>query len=346
MICRLPWPALALLLAGLSIAGGCGRPAAPPNDPATPAAAPAATPAPTPVAAAATTVRLQLNWFPESEHGGYYHAQLKGHYRAAGLEVTLLPGGPNTPVESQLISGRCEFGILNADKVLQTRAEGAPLVALLAPFQTFPRCIIVHDASPVKALADLKNLTLIANQSLPFVMFLRHRFGLEGVDILPYKGGLALFTTMPTAAVQGYITSEPLILEQQGFKVRSLLVADAGFNPYTSVLVVTTTTLRERPGVVRAMVQASQRGWREYLAAPAGANAAIRQQNPEIAAAVLDYGAAHLKDLMLVGEAKERFGVMTAARWEELQQQLLDCGAMRPGGPPAKDAFTTEFLAP
>src|SRR5690348_8486856 len=49
-----------------------------------------------------TAVTLQLNWFPEAEHGGYFAALVHGYYREAGLNVRILPGGADTPVVQQV----------------------------------------------------------------------------------------------------------------------------------------------------------------------------------------------------------------------------------------------------
>ena len=292
-----------------------------------------------------TKVTLALNWFPEAEHGGYYHAKIKGLYAKHGIDLEIIKGGPGTPVEIEVGTGRKDFGIVNADKILSTRAEGVPVVGLLAPFQVSPRCIIVRESSPVKTFDDLKNMTLIANPAKPFVKFLQHAYGLEGITIIPYKGGLATFLSTDNAAMQGYINSEPLILAERGERVRTLSLATAGFNPYTSVLVTSEKMITENSELVKGMVRASQTGWLAYLLFSAPANSEIQRQNSEIDTYVLEEGAKQLGPLMLTGDAKlTAFGTMTEARWAELQSQLVDCGAIKDSGKPVSEAFTTEFL--
>ena len=101
-----------------------------------------------------TKVTLQLNWFPEAEHGGYYAAALHGFFEEEGLEVEILPGGPNSPVIQQLVSSQAEFVVGNADQVLTSRAKDSEAVALFAPLQNSPRCIMVHEAAGIESLAD------------------------------------------------------------------------------------------------------------------------------------------------------------------------------------------------
>src|SRR3954467_14176987 len=86
-------------------------------------------------------VKLLLNWFPEAEHGGFYAALVNGYYREAGLDVDIVPGGPTVPVVQQVAGRQVEFGIANADPILFGRAEGAPVIAVMAPLQISPRCI-------------------------------------------------------------------------------------------------------------------------------------------------------------------------------------------------------------
>ena len=326
-------PLLATLLLSLLVA--CKR--QPAEAPAPAATTPAAAPA------ALTKVRLQLNWFPEPEHGGYYQGLLKGYYRDAGIDLEIITGGPSTPVESQVASGGVEFGLGTGDRLLITRAEGAPLVALLAPYQTFPRCLVVSEDSPAKTLADIKDMRLIANETQPFMAWLKHSTGLPGVEILPYKGGLALFVQNPVGAIQGYVNSEPLVLQHKGVKTRALMLADAGYNPYTSLLLVSEKLLGDNPDLVGRMVKASRQGWEEYLSDPKLANAELKRLNPEMEDFILTEGMAKLKELMAVPAGQGPFGSMTEARWQKLREQLLACGALKPVTEPISAAFSNRF---
>jgi len=65
----------------------------------------------------------------------------------------------------------------------------------------------------------------------------------------------------PKIAVQAYLVAEPLLARQQGLEVRTLMLSDLGWNPYSSVLVTTGTVIRESPEMVREFVAATQAGW-------------------------------------------------------------------------------------
>ena len=87
-----------------------------------------------PAAPALQPVKVALNWYPEPEFGGFYQALLSGGYRAAGLDVTILPGGPGAPVLEQLAAGQVSVAISGADDLLTRRARGLEAVAIFAGF--------------------------------------------------------------------------------------------------------------------------------------------------------------------------------------------------------------------
>src|SRR4051812_48093707 len=72
-------------------------------------------------------IKFQTDWFPQPEHGGYYQALAKGFYAEEGLDVEILPGGPNAQVMSNVAIGRAELGMTNGDDVIVAVARGVPI---------------------------------------------------------------------------------------------------------------------------------------------------------------------------------------------------------------------------
>lgn len=294
---------------------------------------------------ALTRVALQLNWFPEAEHGGYYAALVHGFYEEAGLEVTILRGGPDTPVIPEVARGRIAFGISNADSLLLARAQEADVVALLAPMQHSPRCIMVHAASGIERLEELRGVTLAMSEASAFSHFLRRRLPLEDVQIVPYAGNIARFLEDPRYAQQGYVFSEPYLARRAGAVPRALMVSELGFDPYTSVLFARRELVERQPDLVRRMVRASVRGWDRYLSAPEETNRYICAQNESMELDVLAYGVEALRPLVLDAVARRHgIGTMRLSRWQELEGQLVEAGQLKPGAARVQEAFTTRFL--
>lgn len=292
-----------------------------------------------------TRVRIALNWFPEAEHGGFYAAQVHGYYAARDLEVEILGGGPDAPVIQRVATGSVEFGVTNADDVLYARAQQAPVVALMAPYQVNPRCIMVHAASGIERIEQLANITLAMSQRPAFSHYLRWKYPLTGVNIVPYPGNVSQFLANPNFAQQGYVFSEPFVARQQGGDPKALLVSDIGFNPYASVLIATESTIAQRADIARAVVEASVEGWAHYLREPEQTNRHINSLNPEMGLEILAYGAAESRALVLDSIARDKgLGHMSAERWSELRQQMIDASLIEKTAASAQKAFDAQFL--
>lgn len=328
---------IAWIVLGLLIAAGCNASKPAPSAPAAQDADDAA--------GQLVKVSLGLNWYPEAEHGGFYAALVNGYYREAGLEVEIVPGGPSVPVLQQVAGGSLDFGITNADGLLLARAEEAPVVALMAPLQTSPRCIMVHQKSGIQDFADLKDMKIAMGNSQPFYHYLRKKVPLAGVTIVPYQGSVAQFLTDSNFAQQGYVFSEPFVARQQGGDPKTLMVSDLGFNPYTSVLFTGEDYLAAHAEVAGKLVKASVRGWEAYLADPQATNDRIHELNPEMSLEALEYGVGALKPLVLDPLTEgEGVGSMSLARWRTLAEQLEELELIKPGAVDPQQAFTDRFL--
>ena len=274
-------------------------------------------------------ITLQLNWYPEAEHGGFYAALVHGYYEEAGLNVSIKPGGPGTKVVALVATNKATFGVANADKILTGCAQEADVVPLMAPIQDSPRCIIVHEESGIESLADLKNVTLAMSAGQPFAQFLRTKSDLAGVQVVPFNGGVTTFMQGPKFSQQAYSFSEPFTAKPLGANPRALMVSETGFNPYTSVLLAERGTVDASSEIVAKFVAASVKGWEKYLEDPKQTNEYIHSINPEMPMDVLEFGVEALRELCRADEVS--VGSMTHKRWQDLTSQLTEIGVLKPG---------------
>ena len=293
-----------------------------------------------------TAVSLQLNWFPEAEHGGFFAADVHKLYLDSNLDVEIRPGGPGTQVVTQVATGRVLFGVTNADRVLVGQAAGAKTVAVMAAMQVSPRCVMVHENSGISSLKELGQVgTLAVSSTATWSLFLQKTVDLDGVQLVPYAGNVSQFLLNDDFAQQGYSISEPFVARLQNAQPRVLMVSDLGFNPYTSVLITTPEVIRTQPDLVAAMVKASVAGWRQYLDNPSLANEAISARNEDMGLPILAFGAKQLKSLCSTTETpREELGRMTQARWKTLLDQLVDVKVIEAGKVEASEVFTNRFL--
>jgi NitT/TauT family transport system substrate-binding protein len=293
-----------------------------------------------------SSVTLILNWYPEAEHGGFYAAAEDGFFGVQGLEVTIQPGGRTVAAAGELLLDRVQYAVVNADDVALMRNEGADVVALMAPMQNHPRCLLVRQDAAIEGFNDLKGLTLLCETGRPFVEFMRQKGVLDGVQEAPYFGSVAPMAADAKTAVQGYIFSEPLLAKQQGIEVKTLMVSDLGFNPYASILITTGKRVREQPAEVKQMVQACIDGWKRYLEEPSKANARILKENDQgMTAEALAYGVEKLMPLCVPsGTDANQVGVMTSQRWDELVSQLVELKMVDASKVKASDCYDLKFL--
>ncbi|MCH2611068.1 MAG: ABC transporter substrate-binding protein [Pirellulales bacterium] len=271
-----------------------------------------------------TKVSLLLNWTPEAEHGGFYAALLNGHYAAEGIEVKIVPGGKNAPVIQRIATGQDTFGVCNADQILTGRNQEADVVALLAPIQDSPRCIMVHKSSGITSLDQLNDMTLAMSSGRSFAVYMQKHLPLENVEIVPYQP-ISIFLEDKNFGQQGYVFSEPFVAQQNGAEPHVLMVSDLGFNPYTSILFTTGDRINSDPELVEKMTSASKKGWQDYLDDPTKTNEYIHSINEQMSVEALAFGAAAIKPLSLTeGMSSEQIGMMTTQRWQTLLDQLAE----------------------
>src|SRR5215217_5961332 len=209
-------------------------------------------------------ITVQLDWIAEPEHGGFYQAAARGFFREAGLDVTLVPGGPGAHVMPSVATGKAHIAQPGQIEALQQQAEGMPFVQFAAVFQDDPAGILVHADSKVRKFEDLNGKTIIARPGWPFLEFLKKKYGLK-VNVVAQSFSVAAFLSNKDALQQGYYIAEPYHITKAGGKMpRFLSTWDAGFRAY-AVLVTNRKFAREHPAELRAFMRAYLRGWRDYL---------------------------------------------------------------------------------
>lgn len=291
-----------------------------------------------------TRLRLALDWVPEPEFGGFYAARASGAFARHGLDVEILGGGAGAPVTQMVATGQADFSTTGADQFLVARARGLDLVPLFAVYQVSPRAIMVHASRGLTSLDQVfSGGTLAVEPGAPFVSFLKKKYSFDKAKVVPYDGGVARFVADKDFAQQCFLTSEPLAAKKQGSDPVLFKVADAGFNPYTTVVVTRRALVEKSPEVVRSFVDAVREGWRSYLDNPKPANDVMAKLNttmePETFAAVAEVQ----KPLIETEETKAKgLGTLSRERWETLGKQLVELGVLEKA-PPVDEYLLPEF---
>jgi NitT/TauT family transport system substrate-binding protein len=304
-----------------------------------------------PPAHANDAVTFGLDWKAEAEYGGFYQAIATGLYARHGLDVTIRQGGPMVNQTQLLLAGRLEFTLCsNGFLALNLVRQKLPFRVVAAIFQKDEAVLLAHPDAGNDSFAALKGKPIMigSDTRVGWWNFLKAKFGYSDSQIRPYTFNLAPFLADRNAIQQGLLGSEPFSIRQAaGFDPVVLLLADAGFTGYTSLVATADKTIAERPDLVQRFVDASIEGWYSYLYGdPSPGNALVKRDNPEMTDALLAYGRDAIKTHGLVdsGEAATGgIGAMTATRWQAFYQAAASEG-LYPVGLDVANGYTLAFV--
>lgn len=298
-----------------------------------------ATPGPVRAQPRLDRVSFVTNWRAQAEHGGYYQAQAANLYREAGLEVELRSGGPQVNPAQLLLGGRIDMSMGNGLVALNFVRENIPFLCIGAIFQKDMSVLIGHPGTGFDRFEALRGRTILLGAEMRATAwpFLKAKYGFSDEQVRPYTFNLQPFLADRQLVQQGYLGSEPFSLRQQGVDPAILLLHDAGYENYGTTINIGRETLANKREVIQRFVDATMRGWDQYLKGPtggfdtAGANRLIKQQNPEMTDDVIAFGTRMMNEAGIVrsGDAASLgIGAMTEARWRSFHEEMAKVGVL------------------
>jgi NitT/TauT family transport system substrate-binding protein len=296
-------------------------------------------------------ISFGTNWVPEAEHGGFFQALADGTYTKYGLDVTIVPGGPNDNNRMLLIAGKLDFFMAaNTLMSFDAIANNVPVVTVAAIFQKDPQVLLTHPESKITKLEGLKPLTLFVSKEgiSSYFQWLKSEYGFSEDKVRPYTFNPQPFIADKQSAMQGYVTSEPFAIEKAAkFKPGIILLADYGFNTYSTLIETRSDFTDKKPDLVQRFVDASIIGWYHYLYGDnAPGNALIKKLNPEMTDELLGYSLAKIKEYGIVdsGDAiRNGIGAMTDERAASFFDKMVRAGVVR-SGIDFRKAYTLRFV--
>lgn len=294
-------------------------------------------------------ITFGIDWRAEAEYGGYYQALATGLYAKHGLDVAIKQGGPQLNQMELMMAGRLDFN-LGGGRAIEFVAQKLPFVAITAIFQKDPAVLIAHPGPGITGFASLRGrpMAIAPDARQTWWRFLAARYGYSDSELRPYAFNPAPFLVNPKLVQEGYLTSEPFLIERQGgFKPAVLLAADGGYDGYSNIITTSRAMIEKHPDIVQRFVDASIEGWYSYLYGdPAPANRLIKAANPEMTDDLLAFGRTAMKDHGIVdsGDALTLgIGAMTSARWSKFYREMVAVHVYSPGLD-IEQAYTTRFV--
>lgn len=293
-----------------------------------------------------TALKLATDWKAEAELGGYYQALATGEYKKRGLDVTLIQGGPGVNVPQLLATGAVDVGVgSNSFIVLNLAKEQVPVKAVAAFMDKDPQVLIAHPDQGVNAIADMKGRPILLSDAskTAFWVWLRAKHGFTDDQVRSYNYSAAPFLADKRVIQQGYVTSEPYLIEKEGkITPKVFLLADDGYPSYASMALVPDALIARNPAAVKAFVEATAAGWTSYVYGDAKpGDALILKDNPEMTQDVLDQAREKMRSYGVVPRAG--VGAMTDARWAAFFEATSGQGVY-PKDMDYKRAYSLDFL--
>jgi NitT/TauT family transport system substrate-binding protein len=296
-------------------------------------------------------VTFGTNWLADPEAGGYYQAVVDGTYAKYGLDVTILPGGPQSNGGMLLVAGKIDF-FMGGDMLgdFLSVEENIPTIPVAAHFQKDPQIFMSHPGVGLDKWTDLPKATAFvsAGGTNSFYAWMRQAWGFKDENVKPYNFNSAPFIADKNSIQQGYLTSEPFEVEKQGgFKPNVFLLADQGYSTYATLIEARRDLVEKNPDLVQRFVDASAIGWYHYLYGDnTKANEAIKKDNPDLTDEQIAFSVAKIKEYGIVDSGdtlKLGIGAMTDERVKDFFDKMVKAGIIK-ADTDYKKAYTTKFV--
>ncbi|MDN5351482.1 MAG: NitT/TauT family transport system substrate-binding protein [Clostridiales bacterium] len=230
-------------------------------------------------AAELETVRLQLKWLPQAQFMGYYVAAEKGYYAEEGIEVEILPGGPDIVPESQVASGAADIGVGWVSTLMPFEEQGYPLVEIAQIFQHSALQLVYFNSQNISTPADLAGKTIgswMGGHEYEIYALLA-KYGLDkdkDVTIAKQDFTMDAFLngTLDVASAMTY--NEYMVVVESGVPESDLSVIDMnkeGVAMLEDCLFTNTEWLADNEDLAARFLRASIKGWADAVADPEAA---------------------------------------------------------------------------
>jgi len=289
------------------------------------------------IARAAEKVSVRLKWLPQAQFAGYYVARAKGFYEAAGLDVTINPGGPNLNSEALVAAGSDTFGVGGgSDSIMFARAKNLPLVSLAMMFQGSATVFVARKSSGIAGPKDFKGKKVgtwfTGAQYLTFAMMAKAGLSQSDATIVPQpatntpfiNGDLDVLTTV------NYNTLISLERTIPAAELNHIYPETYGLSTFKDPLITSEKVIADKPEMVQKFMNASMKGWRyAVMNKPETVDLMLKAGGPTLERKHQELMLDEIAKLVLAGAAKTKgVGYTDLAAIAKEQAILLDLKAL------------------
>jgi len=340
--------------------GGDNGPAAGPSSSGTPAASPSASaPASTEAASESPAadpvkVKLQLKWVPQAQFAGYFMALDKGYYKEEGLDVEIVPGGPDIVPEQQVANGAADIGVDWVASLLAHQEQGLPLVEISQIYQKSGLVLVSKKSAGINGPADLKGKKvgnwMGGNEYELLALFDKYKFD-PNKDIKFAKQGFTMdqFLTGELDAASAMTYNEYHVALESGVKAEDLNVIDMnaeGVAMLEDNLFANSEWLEQNKETAAKFVRASIKGWQDAVADPAAATDIV-MKSVEEGSTTKEHQLTMMQEVAKLvapeGFDKAKIGYIDEAAFRQTADIALKFGVIKTAADLSK-AYTNEIV--
>lgn len=283
---------------------------------------------------AAAEETLRLEWVKQGQFAGFLVASHKGYYEELGLDLELLPAGPDLKPGVTVAQGTDTFGVGHPNQVVSARANEVPMVMILQHGQKSATTYISKKELGIETVEDVRghSVGLWYGGDEHEFMAMMDAAGVEKgeVDLISQGFSIVPWLEGEYDVMQVARYNELLQVYENGYppeKLNFLHPEDYGVALVSGGVFVHERTVEEQPELVQAFVDASLRGWKEAFADPEAAAEIVVQHNSELEADFQVKQIKAMRELSCAGPTLEgRFGQVYKPSWETTQEVMLDAG--------------------
>ena len=296
-------------------------------------------------------VIFATNWLAQGGHGGFYQALADGTYKKYGLEVDIQMGGPQMNNRPMLPAGKVDF-LMTGNLLLSMDSvrNEIPTIVVASYFEKDPQAIIAHKGqySGWDDLANAPEILVSKDGQFSFWKWMTAEHGFKDESLRPYGYNLAAFLNDEKMVQQAYGTAEPIYAAAAGANVETYLLADQGWNTYSTTIEARVDMVENNPDLVQRFIDASTVGWYNYLYGDnAAGNAAIISANPDQTLEKLAKEAMQLKSLGIIDSGNQLevgIGAIDMARVRAFYELAVEAGILEAGSVDVAKVATAQFV--
>ncbi len=247
---------------------------------------------------AGTNIQFALDWKFEGPSAPYFLAIDNGHFADAGLEVEISPGKGSLDAIPKVATGAFPVGFADINSLIKflDQNPGAPVTAVMMVYDKPPFAVVGRKSLGISGPGDLEGSVLGAPppdgawaQFPSFAKANNIDIGKIKVEPVGFPTREPMLAEGKVDSVTGFSFSSYLNLVRLGVPendISTILMADYGLKLYGNAVIVNTEYAEANGDTVKAFLGAVAAGWKDAIADPTAAAAALVKRNPAADAAL------------------------------------------------------------